>query len=361
MSSSLSTSPPQLLQVQDQLFSTFLVHLRAHAHKLLLLGFEDDRSAYEGVGDVLLCRHVDALAVVAAHDLQSVIERLCDWRLTEPMSAQVPEHSKLEPKLQHDLAITADKRRQLVLDYLFAAVLQVLLASHGDASAASASTRPRDMSSACVSKLCDMCCDRLRATAIDDDKLSLKLRRRKNADAFSCVLGQLSQTHCSFIVDMLTLDSPTRIESDKGKGELCLILRGLHFVRLSWADADRLRDMTRLLQRLCSLFPRAKKLELKHALCDALVLLLQPLASSMRKDSLDYTDFNSQLHALFQAGQALAKKTKHFTPATSLCTAVLRISPPDVFDMQNAALIEQQVKAVKEKALRLPALENINR
>jgi hypothetical protein len=72
----------------------------------------------------------------------------------------------------------------------------------------------------------------------------------------------------------------------------------------------------------------------------------------MRKDSLDYNDFNSQLHALFHAGQALATKTKHFTPATSLCTAVLRISPPDVFDMQNAALIEQQVKAVKDKALR---------
>jgi hypothetical protein len=361
MASNAGPSSPQLVQVQDQLFAAFITHLRAHAYKLLQLGFEDDRLTYESVGDVFLCRHVDALAVIATHDLQTVVERLCDWRVTEPMSSQVLEHSKLEPKLQHDLAITADKRRHLVLDYLFASVLQVLLQSYGDPAAAAASTRHRDLSAACVSKLSEMCCDRLRATAIDDDRASLKLRRRKNADSFACVLGQLTQTHCTFIVDMLTLDSPTRIESDKGKSELCLILRGLHFVRLSWTDADRLRDLTRLLQRLCSLFPRAKKLELKHALCDALVCLLQPLASSMRKDTLDYTDFNSQLHSLFQAGQNLAKKSKHFTPATSLCTAILRTSPPDVFDMQNAALIELQVKAVKEKALRLPALENIYR
>ncbi len=232
---------------------------------------------------------------------------------------------------------------------------------YGAVATAASSNRPRDLSPACVSKLSEICCERLRGTALDDDRASLKLRRRKNADSFACVLGQLSQSHCTFVVDMLTSDAPTRIESDKGKLELCLVLRGLHFVRLSWADADRLRDMTRLLQRLGSLFPRAKKLELKHALCEALVCLLRPLSSSMRKDSLDYSDFNSQLHALFQTGQNLSKKTKHFTPATTLCTAILRISPPDVFDMQNAALIDQQLKAAKEKSLRLPALENINR
>jgi hypothetical protein len=46
------------------------------------------------------------------------------------MSPQVPEHSKLDAKLQHDLSITAEKRRQLILDYLFASVLHVLLSSY---------------------------------------------------------------------------------------------------------------------------------------------------------------------------------------------------------------------------------------
>jgi hypothetical protein len=130
MASHLGQASPQLLQVQDQLFGTFVLHLRAHAYKLLQLGFEDDRLTYEGVGDVLLCRHVDALGVIAAHDLQTIVERICDWRVTEPMSPQVPEHSKLDAKLQHDLGITAEKRRQLILDYLFASVLHVLLSSY---------------------------------------------------------------------------------------------------------------------------------------------------------------------------------------------------------------------------------------
>jgi len=205
-------------------------------------------------------------------------------------------------------------------------------------------------------------------STVDPELVDISPLNLANWTIYSQLLGVLSglifeHVQEKFIIDLKIIDTHLSIKNQynrdhEAKG--ALLIRALRYLKLKSYPEEAWDRTCDFMQSLAKLFNSAHGQPIKYAYCQVLRELLLHIASRVTIE-INAPKWKTVVDLLRQRASVLISKPKHWHEAFPLMTAILCVSPTDVFLSQWHGLILSTQSRLKERATRAIALRGICR
>ena len=221
-------------------------------------------------------------------------------------------------------------------------------------------------------KLQDLIFDQLSRLA--PDEVYTSPFAHANWNIYGQVLGVMSTVHFSGVSDRFiqrlqrlqdeadksSLPKDSR-ESREATARLELLVRALTYVNIGTRTEPQWRESCDFLYSLAQIFSNSHGQPIKHAYCEALELLVLPIAAASSPHLLNATrwrDFTSVLNSRLSP---MMTKPRYWLEASPLSNMLLCASPSELFLHQWQSAFAVLTPKLKEKVTRASALQSIAR
>jgi hypothetical protein len=205
-------------------------------------------------------------------------------------------------------------------------------------------------------------------STVDPDLVEISPLNLANWTIYSQLLGVLSglifeHVQEKFIADLKIVDSQLAIKGQYNRDHEAkgvLLIRALRYLKVKSYPEDTWDRTCDFMQSLAKLFNTAHGQPIKYEYCKVLRELLLNIASKATTE-LSTPKWKSVVDLMKQRASGLLSKPKHWNEAFPLMTALLCVSPTDVFLSQWHGLVLSTQPRLKERATRAIALRGICR
>lgn len=203
-------------------------------------------------------------------------------------------------------------------------------------------------------------------STVDPELVEMSFLNQANWTVYSQLLGVLSglipnQVQDRFIADLKTVDSHLAIKGQytrdvEAKG--ALLIRALRHIKVKSHPEDAWDQTCDFMLSLAKLFASAHGQPMKYAYCQVLRDLLIRIASRTTTE-INSPKWKPVVDILKQRTSILLGKPKHWHEAFPLMTAILCVSPTEIFLSQWLAIALSTQPKLKERVTRAIALRGL--
>jgi hypothetical protein len=141
-----------------------------------------------------------------------------------------------------------------------------------------------------------------------------------------------------------------------------LLVRALSYMSIGTRTETQWRESCEFMHSLATIFVNSHGQPIKHAFCQAIELLVLPLASISNPQLLAAQKWKEFLNLLnIRLNQMLNKPTRHWSEASPLYNLLLCVSPSEIFTHHWQQSVNALQPKLKDKATRGIALQSISR
>ncbi|TPX07344.1 uncharacterized protein E0L32_010766 [Thyridium curvatum] len=206
----------------------------------------------------------------------------------------------------------------------------------------------------------------------DSDQLYLSPLKLANWNLFAQLLGVMSEINFASVADRFLGDldrslqehaarSPTLASRGDVDGKMELVLGGMKHLRVKLAPAETWEQYCEFMVSLGKLFGRSHGQKVKSAFCQALEMLLLPVAANASNSDLTNPRWGDVLSNISPRLGQMFVKPRHWSSAFPLTATMLCVSPPDSFSNQWLQLVYSVQTKLKDRATKPLSLQVVSR
>ena len=195
-----------------------------------------------------------------------------------------------------------------------------------------------------------------------------------NWNVYGQVLGVMSKVHFSSVSDRFvqrlqrlqeeadrsSLPKDSK-EAREVSAKLELLVKALAYVNIGRTTETQWRESCDFMYSLAQIFSSSHGQPIKHAYCQALELLVLPIAAASTPHLLAAPRWREFMNTLSSRLSQMITKPRHWPEASPLSTMLLCASPSELFLHQWQSSFAVLTPKLKDKATRASALQSIAR
>ncbi|KAJ3352644.1 Cell morphogenesis protein PAG1, partial [Entophlyctis luteolus] len=179
-------------------------------------------------------------------------------------------------------------------------------------------------------------------------------------------LGKLSNLRFtkvtdSFIKEISELSKPTsNMDPNIQSLRLEIIIRAMRYVKLKIYPMDALEESAEFLMILAGFFSNSHNLRIKHAYCDLLVELLEPVVAVATAEA-NLPTWKEAIELIFGKAMRMLPKKGHIQHSLPLVTTTLCLSRREFLVQNLASVIDVCIQRLRDKQMKSQALLSLTR